>query len=190
MPYQLPGLKRTKEREVESDKNTVGGRVLGWLQRVVVSLGELLGSKPEGAVDMLVNAGFEQLLEGYRQMVREAKMPCMIPAGYFAVLMHRVKTPHEADAHGMDIREEKKGQYESREEFRLASYGPEPSYSKEMTMHREVTVPSWPTTTKELDREFLILFTGDPEYVSTRAGQDSKVFGGLRSTDCWSPSAT
>lgn len=42
-------------------------------------------------------------------MVREALMPCLIPAGYFAVLMERLTTPNELDEKGMQIREDKKG---------------------------------------------------------------------------------
>lgn len=43
LPYMLPTRRRTAELHEESKTNTVGGRLFGWLQRAVVSLGELLG---------------------------------------------------------------------------------------------------------------------------------------------------
>lgn len=92
-------IARTPEMGLQATKNTIGGRIFGWLQRAVVSLDELFGTKMSYSLDTLVNGNFEQLLEGYRQMVREAKMPCMIPAGYFA---HR---PSDAPgSHGASLR--------------------------------------------------------------------------------------
>lgn len=153
--------------DVEFKRNTVGGRVFGWLQRAVVSLGELLGQKAKYSLDTLVNGDFEHLLEGYRQMVQDAKMPCMIPAGYFAQLMNRVHTPHPSDEKGQALRARMGNKFPSKEDFRLASYGAEPLCTREVTMHREVTVPTLPTDTKTLFKQYRILFTGDSGYVVT-----------------------
>lgn len=66
-------------------------------------------------MDTLLSSSFDQLLEGYRQMVREAKMPCLTPLGYFAALMARLRSPHEADERRMQLREEKKSNLENRD---------------------------------------------------------------------------
>lgn len=70
------------------------GKVFCWLQRVVVSLAELFGDKVLGSVQTAIDGEASQVLEVYRQMVKEDRMPCMIPAGYFKVLMDKLQQRH------------------------------------------------------------------------------------------------
>lgn len=114
-PNQLPTIKRTLEAHEESKKNTVGGRWPGWLQRAALSLGKLLGSKAVGSMEAVINGTFDQILEAYRQLVQDARMPCLVPAGYFGVLTERLRTPHELGENGQRIRTEREAQYETRD---------------------------------------------------------------------------
>lgn len=81
-PYRTPRMKKKPEAGQVAQAN-VGVRLFDCLQRAVVSLGELLGSKLSDSIDTLVNGGFPQLVEAYRLLVRDAQTPCLTPCGVF-----------------------------------------------------------------------------------------------------------